>query len=56
MKPYKILRPTAPLWTKPIEVFVSERKHIKLPLKLFTKCNPITRKMHVADSVRINKI
>lgn len=52
MKPYKILRPKKPLWTaQTIEVSVSEKKIIKLPLKLFTKCHPMARK--VSQNIRV---
>lgn len=46
MKPYKILHPNKLLWNiKTMEVSISEKKIIKLPLKLLMKCNPIAKKV-----------
>jgi hypothetical protein len=42
MKPYKILKPKQPLWySNKVDVFVTEKRILKLPLKLFMKCQPI---------------
>jgi hypothetical protein len=54
MKPYKILRPTQPLWKdKTLLVSVTKKNIIKLPLKLFMKCHPLPRDKHIADKIRI---
>ena len=46
MKPYKILRPKESIWSKlTLEVFVTQKKSIKLPLKLFTRCHPLPRRI-----------
>ncbi len=54
MKPYKILRPEKPLWANvTLKVSVTEKKIIKLPLKLIMRCHPIPRDKHIAEKIRI---
>jgi hypothetical protein len=54
MKPYKILRPEKPLWhNKTLEVSITEKKTIRLPLKLIRNCHPIPRDGHIAKNIRI---
>jgi hypothetical protein len=56
MKPYKILRPIKPLWDKPIEVFITEKKQIKLPLVLFRNCQPLPKDKHIMSKVKVIEI
>jgi len=57
MKPYKILRPEKSLWSNiTMEVMITQKKIIKLPLKLITRCHPLPRDKHIADKVRIREI
>lgn len=52
MKLYKILRPEKPIWSfQTIELCVSEKKVIRLPLVLISKCHPIIRRF--SKNVRI---
>lgn len=55
MKPYKIIKPTQPLWRNlhTIEVFVTHKRQIKLPLKLIMKCHPIPKDKHLAKTLLV---
>jgi len=47
MKPYKILNPNYPLWVnKTIKASISEKKIIKMPLKLILNCNSFKNKLN----------
>lgn len=53
MKPYKILRPEKSLGNSNIDLTISEKKLVKLPLKLFMKCSPIPRNNHISETVKV---
>lgn len=57
MKPYKILKPAQPLWRdSTLEVFVTQKKSVKLPLKLFMKCHPIPKDKHIANKLAVKDL
>ena len=52
MKPYKILKPEVGIWGNAIiQVSVTEKKAIKLPLRLITNCHPLPR--NIASKIKI---
>lgn len=56
MKPYKILRPKQSLWhNNKVDVFVTEKKMFKFPLKLVMKCHPIPVDKYSTKLVNVKK-
>lgn len=57
MKPYKILKPQQSLWQiNTVDVFMTEKKILKLPLKLFMKCSPIYFDKLNPNTLKLKKI
>lgn len=52
MKPYKIIYPEKSIWqnTK-LEVYVTEKKIIKIPLKFFSNCHNIPK--NISEKIKI---